>query len=98
MIEHIVLIKCAPTTTAEQKDTLIARTLQLKQQIAGILDIQQGHNFSTRNKGYDLGLTVRFESREALNNYLPHPAHQAIIAYLQQIGVEDTIIVDFDIN
>lgn len=98
MVEHIVLIKCAETTTAAQKQQLIDRTLRLKETIPGIVDIQQGLNFSTRNKGYDIGLTVRFENREALQNYLPHPDHQATIAYLQQIGVEDTIIVDFDIN
>lgn len=98
MIEHIVLIKSAPETTGAQKQELIDRTLKLKDEIPGIIDIQQGLNFSTRNQGYDMGLTVRFEDRQALERYLPHPAHQAIIAYLKEIGVEDTIIVDFDIN
>jgi len=55
-------------------------------------------NFSDRNKGYDMGLTVRFEDRKSLENYLPHPAHQEILVYLKEIGVEDTIIVDFEIN
>ena len=98
MIEHIVLIKSSPTTTNEQKQELIRRTLNLKEKITGIIDIQQGFNFSTRNKGYDMGLTVRFENRQSLDNYLPHPEHQQIIAYLKEIGVEDTIIVDFEIN
>lgn len=98
MIEHIVLIKSSPATTDAQKQQLIDRTLVLKEKIPGIIDIQQGLNFSTRNQGYDMGLTVRFDNRDALNNYLPHPEHQAIIAYLKEIGVEDTIIVDFEIN
>lgn len=97
MIEHIVLIKCAATTTAAQKEELIARTLRLKDTIAGIVDIQQGINFSPRSQGYDIGLTVRFENREALEQYIPHPAHQETIAYLKSIGVEDTIVVDFEL-
>ena len=98
MIEHIVLIKSLPNTTIRQKEQLIQKTLKLKEIIPGILDIQQGNNFSDRSKGYDMGLTVRFEDRKSLENYIPHPAHQEIIAYLKEIGVEDTIIVDFEID
>nr|WP_106784417.1 Dabb family protein [Lysinibacillus timonensis] len=97
MIEHIVLIQFSPTTTLEQKQELIHRTLQLKEKIPGIIDIQQGINFSERSKGYEMGLTVRFKDRDALENYLPHPAHQETLTYLQEIGVQDTIIVDFEI-
>lgn len=97
MIEHIVLIKFSPKTTLEQKQELIRRTLELKEKIPGIIDIRQGINFSERSKGYDMGLTARLEDRAALENYLPHPAHQEILAYLKEIGVEDTIIVDFEI-
>ncbi|RHW39538.1 Dabb family protein [Lysinibacillus yapensis] len=98
MIEHLVLIKFSPTATLEQKQELIDRTLQLKGKIPGILDIQQGINFSERSKGYEVGLTARFENRAALENYLPHPEHQKIVSFLKEIGVEDTIIVDFEIH
>lgn len=98
MIEHIVLIKFSPNTTMEQKEELITRTLKLKGKIPGIVDIQQGINFSGRSKGYEIGLTVRFQDRASLENYLPHPAHQETLVYLREIGVEDTIIVDFEIN
>lgn len=97
MIEHTVLIKFSPSTTLEQKQELINRTLELKGKIPGIIDIQQGINFSERSKGYEMGLTARFKDRTALENYLPHPAHQETLAFLKEIGVEDTIIVDFEI-
>ncbi|MFC7685318.1 Dabb family protein [Ureibacillus sp. GCM10028918] len=97
MIEHIVLIKFSPATTLKQIQELIDRTLQLKEKIPGVLDIQQGINFSERSKGYDVGLTARFENRAALENYLPHPEHQKILSFLQDIGIEDSIIVDFEI-
>jgi hypothetical protein len=98
MVEHIVLIKFSSKTTNEQKEELIRRTLRLKDIIPGILDIQQGMNFSHRSQGYEVGLTVRFEDRTSLENYGPHPAHQEIVHYLKEIGVEDSIIVDFEIQ
>lgn len=97
MIEHIVLIKFSPKTTEEQKQELIKRTLALKNIIPGIVDIQQGINFSNRSQGYEVGLTVRFKDRASLENYGPHPAHQEIVSYLKGIGLEDSIIVDFEI-
>jgi hypothetical protein len=97
LIEHIVLIKFSLHTTQEQKEELIRRTLLLKEKIPGIIDIQQGFNFSTRSQGYEVGLTLRFQNRDALENYGPHPAHQEIVTYLKAIGLEDSIIVDFEI-
>ncbi|MDF2789930.1 MAG: stress protein [Neobacillus sp.] len=98
MVEHIVLLKFSTTTTKEQKEELIRRTLELKNVIPGIMDIQQGFNFSNRSQGYEIGLTVRFEDKASLDNYGPHPAHQEIVTYLKEIGMEDSIIVDFHLQ
>jgi Stress responsive A/B Barrel Domain len=98
MVEHIVLLKFSTKTTKEQKEELIRRTLELKNVIPGILDIQQGFNFSNRSQGYEIGLTVRFEDKASLDNYGPHPTHQEIVGYLKEIGMEDSIIVDFYLN
>ena len=98
MVEHIVLVKLSDDVTAEQVDELISRTLALKDVIPGLLDIQQGRNFAGRNHGYEIGMTARFEDRKALEAYLPHPSHQATRAYLEEIGLEDLIVVDFDTN
>ena len=97
MIEHIVLLKFSPKTTEKNKEELIRRTLLLKDVIPGIVDIQQGANFSNRSQGYEMGLTIRFEDKTSLVNYGPHPAHQEVFSYLKEIGLEDTIIVDFEI-
>ncbi|MDR4947637.1 Dabb family protein [Neobacillus cucumis] len=97
MIEHIVLLKFSSETTEVQKQELIRRTLQLKNVIPGIVDIQQGYNFSNRSQGFEIGLTVRFEDKASLENYGPHPEHQAVFSYLKEIGLVDSIIVDFEI-
>ncbi|WP_026695460.1 Dabb family protein [Peribacillus kribbensis] len=98
MIEHIALLKFTPHTTEEQKEELITRTLELKNIIPGIVEIQQGTNFSNRSKGYEMGLTVRFEDRSSLENYGSHPAHQEVVSYLKEIGLEDSIFVDFEMK
>lgn len=98
MVEHIVLVKLSDDVTDDQVDELISRTLALKDVIPGLVDIQQGRNFAGRSQGYEIGMTARFEDRPALEAYLPHPSHQAILAYLEEIGLEDLIVVDFDTN
>lgn len=98
MIEHIVLIKFSPKTTDFEKQEVIRKTYALKEVIPGIVDLHQGINFSDCSKGYEIGLTVRFEDLKALENYGPHPRHQEIVTYLNEIGVEDLLIFDFEIN
>ncbi|MGO4888349.1 Dabb family protein [Anaerobacillus sp. MEB173] len=95
MIQHIVLFKFKPSTTKEEKDNLIVQLKKLKNEIAGIIDLQAGLNFSEKSQGYDFGLSVRFESRKHFEEYGPHPKHQEIVQYLEKIGLAEMIIVDF---
>jgi hypothetical protein len=98
MIEHIVLLKFSTETTEAQIDELIFRTKRLKGMIPGIIDIQQGRDFSNRNQGFEVGLTIRFEDRKALENFGPHPKHQEVLSYSKEIGLVDIIVVDFEMN
>ncbi|MBU8905439.1 Dabb family protein [Desertibacillus haloalkaliphilus] len=96
MVTHIVLIKFSGAVTDAQVDKLIDKTLKLKDEIPGIIEIQQGRNFSNRSQGYDVGMTVKFENKQALENFGPHPKHQEVVAYLKnELGLEDIIVVDF---
>ncbi|WP_347552201.1 Dabb family protein [Pseudalkalibacillus hwajinpoensis] len=96
MIEHIVLFKFSDRTTKEQKEEGMRRLIKVKETIPGIVDIQAGINFSERSEGFESGLTVRFESKEALEAYGPHPAHQEVVAYLKEVGMRDTLALDFE--
>ncbi|BCJ86828.1 Dabb family protein [Effusibacillus dendaii] len=98
MVEHLVLFKFSETTTNEQKDAIIAQARQLKEAIPGIVDLKCGRNFSDRSKGFEVGLSVRFENRQALEAYGPHPKHQELVAKLREIGMQETIVVDFPIE
>jgi hypothetical protein len=64
--------------------TAIAKTIEalqgLKGKIPGIVDLSCGENFSDRAKGFQHGLVVRFNSRDELAAYMPHPVHHLMIA------------------
>lgn len=72
------------------------RIQALKKVIDGVEDIKAGHNFSQKNKGFDLGLTVTLRDKRALELYGPHPKHQEVFSYLKEIGLVDLIVVDFE--
>ncbi len=97
MVEHIVILKFNEQTTLEQQTEAIQRLKSLKQEIPGIVDIQAGFNFSERSQGFEVGLTVRFEDRQALEVYGPHEKHQEAVSFLKEIGLSDIIVVDFEL-
>ncbi|WNR45185.1 Dabb family protein [Paenibacillus roseipurpureus] len=97
MIDHIVLVKFGETTTQEQLQEVVDRFKALRAHLTGIVDIQAGINFSEKNKGYQVVLSVRFEDRAALEAYGPNPEHQAVAAYIREVGREDSLIVDIEI-
>jgi len=97
LVEHIVIFKFNETTTAEQQTEAIQKLKGLKNEISGILDIQAGLNFSDRSQGFEVGLTVRFEDKQALEAYGPHEKHQEAVSFLREIGLSDIIVVDFEI-
>jgi len=97
MIDHIVLVKFAETTTQEQLQEVVKRFKALKNHLSGIVDLQAGINFSEKNQGYQVVLSVRFEDRAALEAYGPNPEHQAVAAFIREVGRVDSIVVDIEI-
>jgi len=98
MIEHVVLFKVTASATEEQKQRMVAELRDLKEKIPGIVDLSVGRNFSSRSQGFEIGLVVRFRDREALEAYLPHPAHRGCVdTYVNPIR-EDVIVVDYEIG
>ena len=97
MIDHIVLVKFAETTSVEQLKEVVKRFKALEQHLEGVIDIQAGINFSEKNQGYQVVLTTRFESKAALDAYGPHPEHQAVAAFIREVGRLDSIVVDMEI-
>lgn len=97
MVEHIVIFKFNETTSVDQQTEAIGKLKNLKNEISGIVDIQAGLNFSDRSQGFQVGLTVRFEDKQALEAYGPHEKHQEAVSYLKEIGLSDIVVVDFEL-
>lgn len=97
MLLHLVFLKFKSSTSDEQKDEAISRLISLKDNIPGIQELKVGHNFSEKNKGYDIGLSVALINQKALEEYGLHPKHQEVVSYLNKIGLIDLIAIDFEI-
>ncbi len=98
MIDHIVLIKFGESTTREQLTEVVTRFKALRSHLTGIVDLQAGINFSGKSQGHQVVLSVRFENKAALEAYGPNPHHQAVAAFIREVGRVDSIIVDFEID
>jgi hypothetical protein len=94
-IDHIILLKFEKTTTTKRMHDIIERFKSLRHHLSGIVDIQGGINFSNRNQGYQLVLTIRFENQAALEAYESNLEHQACSAFIRESGRMDGIVVDF---
>ena len=94
MITHIVLFKFKESTTSEQKEAVIFNLRSLKDEIPGIIDLKAGLNVSDKHKGFEIGLSILFNDKKALEQYGPHPKHQNVVTHLKDNGLLDMIIFD----
>ncbi len=95
MVEHLVWFKLKEGVTGEEKGAMMQALRDLRGQIDGIEHIACGEDFSGRSNGYQIGLVVRFTSREALDIYQPHPIHQAFVTKFRHLW-DDVKALDFE--
>lgn len=94
---HIVLLKSAPAATAEAAETLRKALEALVGTIPGLTSFVWGANVSPegKGKGFDLGFVMEFESAEARDVYLPHPAHVAVFPLVEAVAA-DVLVYDLE--
>lgn len=97
VIEHVVLFKLKADAPEAKKTEMLRRLLALKDQIPGISQVSAGTNFSARAQGYTHGFVVRFNDRAALDAYLPHPAHRAVVENHVRPLSEGVLALDYEI-
>ncbi|WP_248925530.1 Dabb family protein [Paenibacillus hamazuiensis] len=97
MIQRTVLLKFAETTTQEQLQEVISRYKALKDVLPGIVEIHAGLNIAERSKEYQVVLMARFENQAALDAYTVNEQHQAVAAFIREVGRLDSIGVDIEI-
>lgn len=98
MIEHLVVFRLVESASSEAIDAIMKEIMSFKEKIPGIIDITCGTNFSMISKGFTHGVVVRFIDRTALENYFPHPVHQAMVSNLLKPILEDGLEIDYEIN
>lgn len=81
MLKHIVLWTMKPETTAEQKAEMKDRLEALAGKIPELLKIQVGIDAGSGT----MSLDSEFTTKEALEAYQAHPAHQDVVAFVKPL-------------
>jgi hypothetical protein len=75
----------------------VNRFKALKTVLTGIVEIQAGLNIAEKSKEFQVMLMVRFEDQAALDAYVANEEHQAVAAYIREVGRVDSIGVDIEL-
>jgi antibiotic biosynthesis monooxygenase (ABM) superfamily enzyme len=79
---HVFAFQWKPDATEEQKARARKDISAFQGQIPGLLETHVGPNISPRGKGYTFGGIMRFKDKAALDAYVQHPSHQALLVWL----------------
>lgn len=92
VITHIVCMKFAdPDDAGEARERLHA----LNGVVPQIRSLAVGVDLGRSPASYDLALTTTHDSMDALRGYQNHPAHVAVLEWLQGVLV-DRVVVDYE--
>jgi hypothetical protein len=94
MITHIALFRLKDRSPENIERA--ARVLRgMEGRIDELLSLEVGVDVLRSGHSYDIALTAKFESLEALGAYQIHPVHQEIVRYMSQVG-EASVCVDYE--
>ncbi len=89
---HVFAFQWKPGTPEAQKDRAAKEISAFQGVIPGLLQTHVGPNISPRGKGYSFGGIMQFRDKASLDDYVKHPAHQALLAWL--VPLIDAIELD----
>jgi hypothetical protein len=97
MIHHLALFAGKPGVSSAQEAAIGAELTGLMARIPGIVSASFGRQNSPEGlgKGMDVGLAVVFTDAAARDAYLPHPAHQQVVAKLKPL-LADVVVLDYE--
>ena len=100
MIVHIVFWRLHDTANGKSKrdnaGEIKSRLDALRFVIPGLRRLDVGIDFAGTEQSSDIALYTEFDSREALDAYQVHPAHQEFAAFLGPLRTERRV-VDYEI-
>ena len=91
---HVFAFQWKPDTTEAQKEKATHDIRAFQGTIPGLLETHVGPNISPRGKGYTFGGIMRFADQAALDAYVKHPSHQALLVWL--VPLIDAIELDLN--
>ena len=89
---HVFAFQWKQGTSEAQKDRAAKEIAAFRGVIPGLLQTHVGPNISPRGKGYTFGGIMQFKDKAALDAYVQHPAHQALLGWL--VPLIDAIELD----
>jgi hypothetical protein len=89
---HVFVFQWKPDTSSEQKERATRDIRAFQGTIPGLLETHVGPNISPRGKTYTFGGIMHFQDQAALDAYVQHPAHQALLTWL--VPLIDAIELD----
>ncbi|MEM6642905.1 MAG: Dabb family protein [Bacteroidota bacterium] len=95
VLKHVVAFTFKDSLTTERKVQAVADFVALKNQVPGILSFEGGEDVSVEGltKGFTHCFIVTFESLEARDVYIPHPAHLELVDKNKPL-MKDLIVLD----
>jgi hypothetical protein len=99
MVKHIVfwrLKESALGNPARENARLMKEKLEALQGIVpGLLKAEVGIDFGRSGESFDVALYSELDSRESLQGYQTHPAHQAAVSFIREVRL-DRWVVDYE--
>jgi antibiotic biosynthesis monooxygenase (ABM) superfamily enzyme len=89
---HVFAFQWKPNATDALRARAATDIRAFQGTIPGLLETHAGPNISPRGKGYTFGGIMRFSDQAALEAYVQHPSHQALLAWL--VPLIDAIELD----
>ncbi len=89
---HVFAFQWKSKATDAQKQKAAKDIAAFQGHIPGLLQTYVGPNISPRGKGYTFGGIMQFKDQAALDAYVQHPSHQALLAWL--VPLIDAIELD----
>ena len=95
-LRHIVLFGFKDGTTQADVMEIACRFAELRDLIPGISDFEWGENNSAegKNQGLSHCFMLTFDTEDARDAYLPHPAHVAFAGWARP-WIERVTVVDY---
>ena len=82
---HVFAFEWKPGTTDADKLRARKDIAAFQGKIPGLLQTHVGNNLSPRGKNYTFGGVMQFKNQAALDAYVKHPAHQALLVWLRPL-------------